>query len=254
MFEEIRTNLMGHERPLVLAHRGGKDEAPENAAESFADALAHSICGAETDVHMTADGELVIMHDASVARTTGSEGVVEEMRLADITALEIGGSGWHVPSLDRFLEVYAGLPDVYVELEMKTGSAFYDDARLERYCRMLHDRATAALVPGTYVFTSFQNRTLATMRRLFPDAPTALIMCGAMTEEKLAEAISLGCAGISPQIPTDPALVVKAHEAGLIVNLWCSDTPELYGEAQAKDADLSTSNRPREILRLCRDA
>ena len=249
--ERILAGLAGFERPLVLAHRGGKDEAPENAAESFADALRLGIRGAETDIHFTADGKLVIMHDNSVKRTTGAEGIVEEMPLDAITALTISGSDWHVPSLEKFLDVYAGKDGVYVEFEMKTGSAFYDDAeRLERYCALLRGTVCDAMLPGTFIFTSFQGRTLATMRRLFPDAPTALIMCGPMTEEKLAEATALGCNGISPQIPTDPALVEKAHAAGLIVNLWCSDTPELYREARDKGADLSTSNRPRMVRGL----
>ncbi len=246
--EKILAGLAAFERPLVLAHRGGRDEAPENAAESFADALRCGIRGAETDVHLTADGRLVIMHDNSVTRTTGAQGVVEEMELEAITALAIQGSDCHVPSLEKFLEVYAGRSGVYVELEMKTGSAFYDDEHLEKYCRLLCGTTRDALLDGTYIFTSFQSRTLALVRRLFPDAPTALIMCGPMTEEKLAEAIAIGCNGISPQIPTDPAFVEKAHAAGLLVNLWCSDTPELYREAQVKGADFSTSNKPRMIL------
>lgn len=240
------------ERPLILAHRGGRDEYDDNAVGGFADSLAHGIRGAETDIRMTADGELVVMHDAKVERTTTGEGIVEEMTFAEVTALTLRRSGEHLPAASEVLEVYRGRKDVAVEIEMKTFGDFYTPENLERYCKKLYETAASILEPGTYAFTSFSHDALATMRRLYPSARLGLIMGGAMTEEKLQEAIELECALVAPEHPTTKEMVDRAHAAGILVNLWCSDSIDIYRDVQAKGADFSTSNVPRKIASCLR--
>lgn len=239
------------ERPLILAHRGGRDEYDDNAVGGFVDSLKHGIRGAETDIRMTADGELVVMHDAKADRTTTGTGIVEEMTFDEVKALTLRRSGEHVPSAKEVFEVYRGRKDVAVEIEMKTFGDFYTPENLERYCKKLYETAASILEPNTYAFTSFSHDALATMRRLYPAARLGLIMGGAMTEEKLQEAIGLGCALIAPEHETTKEMVDRAHAAGILVNLWCSDTIEVYRDVKAKGADFSTSNVPRKILPMC---
>ena len=237
-----------HEHPLILAHRGGRAEYDDNAAGAFADALAQGILGAETDVRLSKDGELVIMHDATVDRTTNGTGPVAEKTIAELTALRLKRCGEHVPTFRQFCEVYRGRDDVDIEIEMKLHGDEMEPALLDRYIRLLHDEAAEILEPGTYAFTSFSIPTLQRFREMYPDARLGLI-CGELTDVTIAQAAKLGCMRIAPDWheATGPLAVEKAHAAGLSVNLWCSNTTEIYDIVKAWGSDVSTSDIPRAI-------
>ena len=234
-------------RPLVLAHRGGLFEYDDNAAGGFEDALAQGVLGAETDVQLSKDGELVLMHDDTVDRTTSGTGRVEDMTLAELEALRLKRSGEPVPTFRRFCEVYRGRVDVDVEIELKAYGAETEPERVERCIRLVHDQAAGALVPGTYAFTSFSVPTLRRFRELFPGAPLGLI-CMELSEANVAQAAALGCVRIASEWQrSGPMSVRKAHAAGLAVNLWCSDSPATYDIVAAWGADVTTSNVPRVV-------
>ena len=236
------------EFPLVLAHRGGLGEYDDNAVGAFADALAHGILGAETDVRLTRDGELVMMHDPTVDRTTDGTGRVDGMTLAEATALRLKRSGENVPTFRQFCEVYRGRPDVDVEIELKEHGDEIAPERLDRYVRLVHDQAAEALVPGTYAFTSFCVPTLERFRELYPDARLGLI-CETLTEDRVAEALRLGCVRVASRWDLSPQdLVDKLRASGLSVNLWCGDSPEIYDAVKAMGADVTTSHVPRAVI------
>ena len=240
------------EFPLILAHRGGLGDYDDNAVGGFADALARGILGAETDVRLTKDGELVIMHDATVDRTTDGTGRVDEMTLAEVTALRLKRSGENVPTFRQFCEVYRGRADVDVEIELKEHGDKIAPERLDRYVRLVHDQAAEALVPGAYAFTSFCVPTLERFRELYPDARLGLI-CETLTEERIAEAVRLGCVRVASRWDLSPQnLVDKLHAEGLSVNLWCGDSPEIYDAVKAMGADVTTSNVPRAVIGYAR--
>lgn len=111
----------------VTAHRGCKGIIPENTIPSFAEALRVGVDMLEYDVHMTLDGELVIMHDSLVVRTTGAKGALDFMTLAEVKALDAGetvwGEAWRgtpVPTLRETLELFAAAdygPEQIVEIK-----------------------------------------------------------------------------------------------------------------------------------------
>ena len=246
------TAAPAREHPLVLAHRGGLGDYDDNAVGAFADALARGIVGAETDVRLSKDGELVIMHDATVDRTTNGTGRVDEMTIAELTALRLNRSGENVPTFRQFCEVYRGRPDVDVEIELKEHGDEISPERLDRYVRLVHDQAAEALVPGAYAFTSFCVPTLERFRELYPDARLGLI-CETLTEDRVAEAVRLGCVRVASRWDLSPQnLVDKLHAAGLSVNLWCGDSSEIYDTVKAMGADVTTSNVPRAVIEYAR--
>ncbi len=236
-----------HEHPLVLAHRGGLDDYDDNAVGAFADALAHGILGAETDVRLTKDGQLVIMHDETVDRTTTGAGRVDELTLAQIREFRLKRCGERVPTFRELCEVWRGRTDVDIEIEMKEHGDEMTPDRLDAYVRQLYEQAAEVLVPGTYAFTSFSVPTLRRFRELYPDARLGLITME-LSEAHIAQAVALGCVRIAPDwIRSGPKAVEKAHAAGLSVNLWCSDSHETYDLVKSWGSDVSTSNIPREI-------
>lgn len=78
-------------RILLAAHRGDRKTCPENTMPAFEKALAFGADMIETDIHMTSDGELILMHDRNTKRTTGHHGLTDQMTLSEIQALDAGG-------------------------------------------------------------------------------------------------------------------------------------------------------------------
>ena len=119
--------------PVNLAHRGASALAPENTIEAFRLAVEAGAGGLELDVHMTRDGHTVVIHDATVDRTTNGSGTVSEMTLEELRGLDAGhnfspdggptrpyrGRGVRVPTLGEVLEEF---PGVAVNIEIKAGT------------------------------------------------------------------------------------------------------------------------------------
>ena len=128
-----RKRTVRGEWPANLAHRGASALAPENTIEAFRLAVEAGAGGLELDVHMTCDGHIVVIHDATVDRTTNGSGAVSEMTLDELRKLDAGhnfspdggpirpyrGRGVRVPRLGEVLE---GFPVVAVNIEIKTGT------------------------------------------------------------------------------------------------------------------------------------
>jgi len=93
----IPENPWTERRVLNIAHQGGEVEAPSNTMYAFKTALAKGSDVLELDVHATADGELVVLHDATVNRTTNGSGRVDTMTLAQIKLLD--AAHWFVPDV-----------------------------------------------------------------------------------------------------------------------------------------------------------
>ncbi len=103
--------------PLVGGHRGNPAEFPENTLASFRSAIELGVDVIECDVHMSADGELVVIHDHTLDRTTNGTGMVRDHTYAELRELDAGG-GERVPLLREFLEL-GGETNVGLAIELK---------------------------------------------------------------------------------------------------------------------------------------
>ena len=117
----------------VIAHRGGRAHGPENTLEAMRMGLAAGADAIELDVHSSADGEIVVIHDPKVDRTTDGTGVVEEMTLADLGSLDAGSRfrgvpGWfsggpcRIPTLAQVLQSFPATP-LIIEVKTPVASA-----------------------------------------------------------------------------------------------------------------------------------
>ncbi len=120
-------------RVRVAAHRGNSRYYPENTLLGFKEALKLNVDQLEIDLHMTKDGEIIMMHDHKVDRTTNGEGLIRDLTLAEIKALDAGSwkgeefKGTQVPTFVEFLEMMKDYPDMTINVELKDYPTEGDD-------------------------------------------------------------------------------------------------------------------------------
>lgn len=115
----------------VVAHRGGRARGPENTLEAMRLGVAAGADAIELDVHRCADGEVVVIHDATVERTTDGRGAVGAMTLADLRSLDAGcrftpapgGRAAGVARIPTLAEVFEEFPHTAIIIELKTSAA-----------------------------------------------------------------------------------------------------------------------------------
>ncbi len=168
--------------PAFLAHRGASSLAPENTIAAFAAARALNCAGVELDIHLTADGELVVTHDHWLDRIAGIHRRVEEMTLEELRAVDAGSffnalhpdaavpsyASEKIPTLDEALETIGA--DAFVDLELKLDSLHPRPlAEAAATCLARHARDNA-------IVSSFNPLALLAYRAHGPHA-TAAIYC-----------------------------------------------------------------------------
>lgn len=115
---------MNDKKIILAAHRGDKKRFPENTMPAFDSALRFGVDMIETDVHMTSDGHLIIMHDRNLKRTTGFDGFTDKTSLEDIRKLDAGSwfstefSNTKVPTLEEFIFLIKDT-DILINWELK---------------------------------------------------------------------------------------------------------------------------------------
>lgn len=121
----------------VAAHRGNSAFYPENTMSAFRSAAELQVDMIETDVHMTHDGVLILMHDHCVDRTTNGTGLIREKTLSEIKELDAGGwksadfCGEQVPTFQEFLSFFQQYPDIMLNIELKDYPADSGDFAFE---------------------------------------------------------------------------------------------------------------------------
>lgn len=116
---------------IIAGHRGNPKDFPENTLKSFRSAIDAGVNMIETDIHTTLDGELVLIHDHDVKRTTDGEGLVKNMTLEQIRALNAGDEKefMNIPTLSELLELAKSTDGLLLDLEIKV---YLNDEREER--------------------------------------------------------------------------------------------------------------------------
>jgi glycerophosphoryl diester phosphodiesterase len=205
---------------LRVGHRGAKGHAPENTFASFNLAVELGVSAVETDVHLSKDGEVVLIHDHTVDRTTDGRGFVKDLTLAELRQLDAGSwfdpsfAGQQIPTLEELL---AWAHDrVGVAIEIKNGPIYYPGIA-EKVIRLLrhHDMERQAIL------ISFDHLVLREVKMIAPEVATGILYVGRFVDEAGA-ARAAGADALHPNWAfVTPDLVDTAHAAGLAVSPWC---------------------------------
>ena len=154
----------------IFAHRGSKGTHPENTLASFKEAVSVGSDGIELDVHLPKDGQLVVIHDETVDRTTNGTGEIRNLTLAEIKALDAGSwfyntyAGEKIPTLEEVLLLLKELGfNGQLNIELKTDIVQYEG--LVEKCLALQGTKTW---PFTIVYSSFNPYTLVELKKLNP--------------------------------------------------------------------------------------
>src|SRR5579871_6030961 len=196
--------------------------------------------GIETDVQVTCDGALVLIHDETVDRTTNGIGRVAELTREELAGLDAGRwfgaayAGERIPLLDAFLDRYLGLLRLDLEIKAPAATGPLIAALLARH--IVND--------GSVEVTSFSWDALTRVHALLPDLPVGFLTT-TLSESLLARVAALGLAQICPLVTAlSPALVAHAHERGLAVRTWGIEKPTDLERAHAAGVDGATLNWP----------
>jgi glycerophosphoryl diester phosphodiesterase len=262
-------------RVIAYAHQGGAWESPSSTLHAIAHALEAGATAVELDVHATADGELVVCHDATVDRTTASRGTIASFTLAELREMDF--SYWWIPGADvtpgrpagdypfrgrapadpsfgiaTLREVLERFPGVVLNLDIKQTAPVVAPYE-ESLARLLAEFGRRDDV----IVASFLDPATDAFRRLAPSVPTS---AGTMATAEAWRAVQAGddvpaMDAVAFQVPerqgdlvvVDERFVAAAHRAGKAVHVWTVNDTESMERLVALGVDGIISDRPTTL-------
>ena len=246
----IEQAVAGSGKVVVVGHRGAMGYAPENTLASFAKAAEMGAHAFECDVHLTRDGEVVVIHDAGVERVSNGHGAVAEMTLADLRQLDVGGwfgpeyAGQRIPTLAEALDAGARLGlEVVVELK---GEPEPPRLLVERTVALIADRE----MQGRVAVISFNHPSLLQVRELDDGIATGILF-GHGIPDPVAEAKRFAASSIRPHYSRVTARLAQGtHSAGMCLHAWTVNDGHLAETLVGQGVDSIGTNYPDRMQRL----
>ncbi len=211
---------------LIYGHRGAKGEAPENTLVSFEQCLQHGVRRCELDLHLSRDGELMVIHDPTLKRTTGRRGKVVQHdadELVNYDARE-GGPGWKTPCpIPRLSELFEKCDFEHWQLEVKSASR----VRAARTVMAIKELAEQHRLLDRITVTSSSREVLRALNRLAPEISRGLVAeYNWLDPLKVARQYSCSLLALKWTLCT-PERLEKARKQGLHVSVWTVNEPAL---------------------------
>lgn len=208
--------------PLIYAHRGASAYAPENTLAAFRLALEQGADGIELDAKLSADGEVVVIHDQTVDRTTQGKGRVNQLAISELKKLDAGSwkgdafTGEKIPTLAEVFASVGGKLKINVEL---TNYSSPQDGLPEKALALVQEYH----LEDSVLFSSFLLSNLAAVRRVWPEAPVGILadpgIKGLRNRSKLSREISPDY--LHPYfLDVSRRLVEREKAAGRLLNVW----------------------------------
>lgn len=224
----------------MVAHRGVSGLEPENSCAAFIAAGNRSYYGIETDVHVTADGRFVIMHDDNTLRTTGVDMVIEESKYEDLKKLRLLGydkestrTDLIIPDLVDYLRICKHYGKKAV-LELKNPMS-------EGHILGILGEIRGVDYLSEVIFISFSLENCLTLRKLLPEQPIQYLVT--KVEDGLLETLRENhfAVDIYHKYLTEEH-IRTFHDNGIRINVWTCNTEELGGKVVEMGVDFITTN------------
>ncbi len=229
----------------VWAHRGASGYAPENTIPAFRMAAEQGADGVELDVHLSADGKLMVIHDEKVDRTSNGTGRVVDMTCQELKKLDFsnGMAGYENVRIPTLKEVYGLLKNtsLTINVEIKCDVVIYYGIwdkliELEREMGM----------GGRILYSSFNHYVLMKLRELDPEAKIGLLYSEAMVDPWVYAGY-LNANAIHPHYIVAlncPGMLEGCRDAGVLVHPWTCNDAKVVSDLAAAGVDAVITNYP----------
>ena len=223
---------------LKIAHRGASAYEPENTLRAFRKAIELGADMIEVDVRLSRDGHPVIMHDATVDRTTDGTGYVRDKTLAELKGLD-AGHGEQIPTLQEAMELVQGRCGLYIELKEREAARPVVDA--------IHANGFKGVIVG-----SSDPDSIREVKRLDPEIPTSMLV-RETDKDFINPALAVGADYVhlcwenrspTPHNLLTPELLSSLRSHGLGIIIWHEERPEEIQEIKKLDVDGICSDKP----------
>lgn len=238
------------EHMKVWAHRGASGYMPENTMEAFELAVRQKADGIELDVQISADGELVIMHDETVSRVTDGKGLVKEFTLKQLKELKVHTPGtpegiYRIPRLEEVLDLMKKT-DMLVNIELKNSIWLYPGME-EKVLRLVEETGLEDRV----LYSSFNHYSLIKLKMLDSSVETGLLFNDGLVDVA-TYGKSLGVSALHPAVYhlLYPDFVRNCKKAGLKMHVWTANAPEHIEMVKQAEAEAVITNYPDRARRI----
>ena len=225
---------------IVIAHRGASGNWPENSLLAFRKALEAGAAWLELDVHLSADGEIVVLHDQDLQRTTNGQGLVGMKNFAELRGLDIG-LGEKIPLLAEVLDLAAGKATVNIELKGK-GVAI-------PVAKLLRQRlVVGGQRPADFLASSLNEGELMLFAEQLPQIRVAPVAdrpderTWALARQLDAWSVHVAKAAVNPQ------LIAEAQRQKRKLLAYTVNDPEQVAQLHAAGVDGVFSDFPEQLL------
>lgn len=223
----------------TIGHRGAKGHAPENTLVSFEKALEMKVDGIEFDVHVCKTGELVVIHDFTVDRTTNGTGAVADMTFTELKTLRIDAL-FTIPTLDEVVAHFNKNHLINIELK-GFGTA-------EKVCDFVERLVQQdAFTYSNFIVSSFHKNELETAFHCNQKIPLGVLTHGNLAEA-LAWASAFSAVAIHPHFSLlNSENVVLMRQTGYKIYTWTVNEPEDLLRVKALGVDAIITDFPDRI-------
>jgi glycerophosphoryl diester phosphodiesterase len=249
-------------KPIILGHRGAKSIAPENTLASFQTALEIGVDMLELDVHLSKDGELMVIHDPKLSRTTDGQGMVCDFDRETLQALNAAAkfSGeksfgiQHIPTLQEVYDLVGDQAAINVEIKTKADGSRYAGIEEKVAALVKHNGKI-----DTSVISSFNFPTIEKIQKLAPSLQCHVIVSGGFFQQKAKEGKTeqdivqefvqrnYDLVAIEKSYLTN-SLMALLNEAGIQEAVWIINDVDEMERYLAMGVDRLTSDDPHIIV------
>lgn len=238
----------------IIAHRGFSGVYPENTMLAFRKAIEIGADGIELDVHLSKDGQVMIIHDEALKRTTGLDGVISDYTRSELEKISAGKTkndefGFTpIPSLEEYLAFMAEHKDKFTNIELKTAPVYYPEI----------EEKTLELVrkfdlEKNIIYSSFNWLSIERMQRLGTISETGLLFSGMKLYNQAHIIKSLGINYFHPDFNDLTDEIVKSYLDNKVgLNVWTVNEIEDMKVCLSWNIDGLITNFPDRAISIAR--
>lgn len=220
----------------VIAHRGGGDLFPENTLKAFQQSESLGVDMVECDVHVSLDGQLMVIHDATLERTGGKAEKVQDLTAEELAHVDVG-EGQGVPTLRQLLDAI----HIPVVVEIKTPDVVQGLIHLLKENPALTQR----IIP-----ISFFHQAILSLQEHIPDLYGGILLMGAPVDlPHMARAANVRLVSLYYELVT-AELVDAMHQEDMLVSVWTPNSKEAIQHMLNIGVDGIASDRPDWVIAL----